>query len=79
MTPPIPESTALPSPQTPTERLLFLGVIMGVAAVVVIGLGATWAAMTIRGDATQFPGELANAFYAALAFLMGGGIAAKTG
>ena len=67
----------LPEPQTPTERLLYLGVIMGVAAIVTIGLGATWAIMTIRGDAGTFPGELQIAFFSALSFIFGGGIAAK--
>lgn len=64
-------------PQTPTERILFLAVIMGVAALVVLGIGATWCVMTMQGDADAFPGELQNAFYAGLAFLFGGGIAAK--
>ena len=75
----MPSPESLPAPQTPTERLLYIGVIMGVAAVIAIGLAATWAAMTIKGDAADFPPALQNAFYAALAFLFGGGIAAKVG
>jgi len=69
----------LPDPQTPTERLLYIGVIMGVAAVITIGLAATWAVMTIRGDSAQFPSSLQNAFFASLAFIFGGGIAARAG
>ena len=80
---PTPQTTstleAIPAPQTPTERLLYIGVILGVAAVITVGLGATWATMTIRGDSASFPAELQNAFFAALAFIFGGGIAAKTG
>ena len=67
----------LPEPQTPTERLLYLGVIMGVAAVVTIGLGATWAIMTLKGDTAEFPPALQNLLFAAIAFLFGGGIAAR--
>jgi len=67
----------LPDPQTPTERLLYIGVIMGVAAVITIGLAATWAAMVVKGDPSGFPSSLQNAFFAALAFIMGGGIAAR--
>ena len=67
----------VPEPQTPTERLLYIGVIMGVAAVITIGLAATWAVLTINGDAAQFPAALQNAFFASLAFLFGGGIAAR--
>lgn len=74
---PVPE-IEIPKPETPTERLLYLGVIMAVAAIITVGLGATWAAMTLQGDAAQFPAALQNAFYASLAFLFGGGIAAKT-
>lgn len=71
-------SSATPiEPQTPTERLLFLGVIMGVAAVITIGLGATWAVLTVNGNAADFPDELAIAFFSALSFLFGGGIAAR--
>ena len=63
-------------PRTPTERLLYLGVILGVAAVVTVGLGAVWAVMTIQGNGDE-TGEIQKAFYAGLAFLFGGGIAAR--
>ena len=70
-----PTPDVLPEPQTPTERLLYIGVIMGVAAIIAIGGFVAWMAFTATG--VSFPEEAKLIVFGALTFLFGGGIAAK--
>ena len=70
-----PTREQLPDPQTPTERLLYLGVIMGVAAIIAVGGFAGWLLFAAFG--ITFPVQAEFVVIGALSFLFGGGIAAK--
>ncbi len=65
----------LPEPRGPNERMLFLGVIMGTAALLVIGFSTAWMIFVAIG--IGFPEEAKLILFGALSFLFGGGIAAK--
>lgn len=67
----------LPDPQTPTERLLYLGVIMAVAAIITVGGFTAW--MIFAASGLGFPEEAKLIVAGSLSFLFGGGIAAKAG
>lgn len=72
-----PENRSMPEPQTPTERLLYIGVVMSVAAIITIGGFAAW--MIFAATGTIFPDEAKLIVFGALTFLFGGsfGIASK--
>lgn len=65
----------MPEPETRTERLLYIGVIMGVAAFLVVGLAIAWILFLALG--IVFPAEAQLVLFGALNFLFGGAFAAK--